>query len=1232
MKFDSFDPEQTTWEGYIERFEMFLATENLTTAAAKRAALLSSIGQRSFDALRDMAAPDKLSSMSYDRIVKMAAEHFVPTLNKFAARQLLEKRNRRKGELFQDYLRSIKNLAVKCQFGSNLEERLVERIISGCPDRELTERIMNLEEQSYAVVIKLCMHHESVKEATSSSVNHVSSQNRPRQFRPFKQSQRPTTSRSNDSKPCFRCLEPHDATTCKYKEWRCNYCKKIGHIVKACLKLKEKERQQSKSKKVQQIAKDEDQSDEEEMAMEEYQCYSVNMTSDKKSRATGMVTLEIGDKPVEFMVDTGSEVTIMNTNDFELCGGKINSRNKPLILRAYSGDLIDNLGFHTVNLKYGTQTLEKFPVVVSSGCNLLGRDLLHVIKLDWHAIFSTEVKSVKFDIDNYKDLFTEPITDVQVSIPIMTGQTHIPKCKARPVPMSMIGKVEDQIRSLVSQGIWVKTECTDYSTPLVTVLKADGSVRLCGSYDVTINKLIDTSHYNIPCVNQNLSYLSGCEVFSKVDLKQAYHQILLSEESKPYTIVNTHLGRFQSNRLEYGMSPAGGIFCEVIENIINSEFTDRSGIAVQYDDIIIGGANRGEHDSRLKRLLDLFLRRNVKLNENKCKFSTDSVEFMGYIVSTDGIQIQPGKLKVIEEAKPPGNVSELRSFLGFVNFLLRFIPNLATILQPLNKLLKKGCDWNWGDEEDKVFKQIKELVGNHKTLIPYSTTLPIHLMVDASPTALGGCLFHQTKSEGWKPVGFASRVLSPCEQRYSQFEREALACAWGVQKFHQYLYGRSFTLHSDHKPLLGVFDNPSQVVSPRVLRWCVTLGAYNFKLVFVKGTENFTDWLSRYVTTKEQTTEVPVPADMLVNAAFLESELRLTPGVVMSHQGADSDLKQVRKYIQEGWPPESELTASLKRYCKSQVCFSLMNDCLWYEDRIIIPRSLVEPVLNLLHEVHSGIVSTKELARRHFWWPSMATDIETFIKECLICQTHAKAPPKTMISPWQWPGKPWSRLHIDHFGPYMGKSVFIVIDSHTKWIDAQIHKTETTQAVIKSLQSLFKTFGLCNTIVSDNGSCFTSAQFKEFCLHNGIKHLTIAPKHPSSNGQAERAVGIVKGTCKKLSGTLQEKLEAFTYRYSMTVQSTTGQTPFMLMFGRERVTKFDVMKPTKKITGNSTAQGASAIRELEVQQQVWYRNFGIGPKWMKGTITRRTGYAMYEVSATDNKQLNNRHIDQLRPA
>ena len=132
---------------------------------------------------------------------------------------------------------------------------------------------------------------------------------------------------------------------------------------------------------------------------------------------------------------------------------------------------------------------------------------------------------------------------------------------------------------------------------------------------------------------------------------------------------------------------------------------------------------------------------------------------------------------------------------------------------------------------------------------------------------------------------------------------------------HIFMLGFSKILHSDHKPLLGVFDNPSQVVSPWVPRWCVTLGAYNFKLVFLKGTENFTDWLSRYVTTKEQTTEVPVPADMLVNATFLESELRLTPGVVMSHQGADSDLKQVRKYIQEGWPPESELTASLKRYC-----------------------------------------------------------------------------------------------------------------------------------------------------------------------------------------------------------------------------------------------------------------------------------------------------------------------------
>ena len=202
------------------------------------------------------------------------------------------------------------------------------------------------------------------------------------------------------------------------------------------------------------------------------------------------------------------------------------------------------------------------------------------------------------------------------------------------------------------------------------------------------------------------------------------------------------------------------------------------------------------------------------------------------------------------------------------------------------------------------------------------------------------------------------------------------------------------------------------------------------------------------------------------------------------------------------------------------------------------------------------------LARMYVWWPGISQDIEQTVRGCMECQVHQSSPAHAPLHPWSWPTHPWARLHLDYAGPVQGKMYLALIDAHSKWIEAFCTPTATSSAVIQELRTMFARFGLPETIVTDNGTCFVSAEFESFLEGNGIKHVTSAPYHPASNGLAERAVQIVKKGLKKLvSGSICDRLAKSLMAYRLTPQSTTGISPAELLLGRRPRSRLDLLKP-----------------------------------------------------------------------
>ena len=403
--------------------------------------------------------------------------------------------------------------------------------------------------------------------------------------------------------------------------------------------------------------------------------------------------------------------------------------------------------------------------------------------------------------------------------------------KPRAVPYAIKGAIERDIERLVRIGVLEKVKYSDWATPIVPVPKSDGGIRICGDYKVTINPELNMDQYPVPTAEDLFATLAGGQAFSKLDLSQAYQQVKLEADSRKYVTINTHKGLYQFNRLPFGVASAPAVFQEIMEKLLQGI----PGVVVYFDDILVTGENEERHLASLTEVLDRLKQSGLRLKRNKCRFLAPAVEYLGYKIDRYGLHALPDKIAAIVDAPHPTNVQELRAFLGLVQYYGRFIKQLSTITYPLNRLLGKGSPWNWDQACKKAFQNLKAQLASTQVLAHYDMKLPLRLDCDASAYGVGAVLSHIFPDGTERPIAYASRTLSAAEKNYAQIEKEALAVIFGVKKFHKYVYGRRFTLVTDHKPLMAILGSKKTLptlAAARLQRWAILLLGYQYDLEF----------------------------------------------------------------------------------------------------------------------------------------------------------------------------------------------------------------------------------------------------------------------------------------------------------------------------------------------------------------------------------------------------------------
>ena len=439
------------------------------------------------------------------------------------------------------------------------------------------------------------------------------------------------------------------------------------------------------------------------------------------------------------------------------------------MLKPYAGDRLRPKGVIRAHVCYNGQEFEAGAYVVDSdGLALFGCDWLQNIVFDWCSLHNIKANvtsaplsdGTRWPLDarrlRYAAVFGSDRGHLQPSCGHLTLRDGAqPKfLKARPMPYALRDRVGLELDRLEQDGILTKVSHSDWATPVVPIPKKDGSVHICGDFKVTVNPQLKVDQYPLPRIDDIFASLGGGKHFSKIDLRSAYLQMEMDDESKTLLTLNTHKGLYRLNRLAFGIASAPAIWQRVMDQL--------SGIPKTQciiDHIIVTGETDDEHLRNLEMVLQRLLDAGLQAHPAKTRFFDAKTEYCGHAVSADGLHKLPAKVDVIHDAPQPTNVSQFRSFLGLVNYYARFLPNLSTTLHPLNRLLQHNTSWHWTDACTAAFDEVKRQIGSDLVLTHFHPDLPLHVASDASPYGLGAVLSHSMPDGTERPIAFASRTL-----------------------------------------------------------------------------------------------------------------------------------------------------------------------------------------------------------------------------------------------------------------------------------------------------------------------------------------------------------------------------------------------------------------------------------------------------------------------------------------
>ena len=539
-----------------------------------------------------------------------------------------------------------------------------------------------------------------------------------------------------------------------------------------------------------------------------------------------------------------------------------------------------------------------------------------------------------------------------------------------------------------------------------------------------------------------------------------------------------------------------------------------------------------------------------------------------------------------------------------VNYLSKFSRRLADIAAPINAVTGHRAEWCWEDAQKTAFEEIRKEISCLPTLCNFDLNRKHRVSADSSCRAVGAVLLQLNDNSEWQPVEYASRKLTEAEQRYAMIEKEALAVTWACEKFDYYLVGREFEVETDHKPLVAILGEKDLSKLPlRVQRFKLRMMRYGYTVFHTPGTEmHMADLLSRPVN-------AVYSDENLIDSGLVEQyvcdfvrgnlldEVREAELINALHK--DSVSRECLSQMQKDWCDfrQRDAPEELRKLYSSRYKLTTYGGIILFDSRLYIPEGLRDKYLHRCHEAHQGIEKCRRRARQLFWWPSVSSDIETYISTCETCIKRGQVKHQP-VEEQPLPAGPWQEIATDLF-VFDNDNYLVVIDYYSKWIEAVPLLNQTSTSVIRELKLVFSRYGIPSRVRSDNGPCFDSGAMRDFATEWGFSLDTSSPRYPQSNGLAERAVGIVK---RLWAGGGDKTSALLAYR---TTPLRSGYSPSQLLYARpirsqlgypehEKVDydRFESLEEENKVNSAEKwglKHRVKRLPELHIGEKVWVK-------------------------------------------
>lgn len=799
----------------------------------------------------------------------------------------------------------------------------------------------------------------------------------------------------------------------------------------------------------------------------------------------------------------------------------------------------------------------------------------------------------------HRNLFSEPNEKLTYTTKVVAEIRTISDTpiysKSYPYPTSLRQEVEDQVNKLLEDGI-IRKSRSPYNSPVWIVPKKNDTsgkkkFRMVIDYR-KLNTVTIADRYPIPEINEVLSQLGENRIFSVIDLKSGFHQIPLKESDVEKTAFSVNNGKYEFTRLPFGLKNAPSIFQRTLDDILREHIGRICYVYI--DDIIIFSKDEKEHSEHIDTIFDTLTKANMKVQVDKCEFFKKQVEFLGFVVSSDGISTNPSKVQAIANFHYPQTIKDLRSFLGLSGYYRRFIKDYAKLAKPLTSLLRgeegrmsksssKKIQIQLNEEAKAAFNKIKNTLISKDVILQYPDySKEFNLTTDASKYAIGAVL-----EQNGKPITFISRTLNKAEENYAVNEKEMLAIIWALNSFRNYLYGAAkVVIHTDHQPLTYALSNKNN--NSKLKRWKAILEEYNYELRYKPGKSNVVaDTLSRpfelnslsvATHSDESSSHNLIPSvEGPINA--FKNQLWISLGEEDSYQFKIPFPTYHRHLITKPNFSMNNLVALLKRYLNP----SVINGIITSEEimgkiqevypqhfsnyKIRYTQTKVEDLINedaqneeILKEhkrAHRNRDENKKQLIQIVYFPKMKAKIENIIKQCKVCKEHKynRHPNKPKLLETPIPQYPGEIVHIDIYTTEK-HLVLTALDKFSKYAQVKLIRSKAIEDIREPLREIIFSFGVPKTIVIDNEKSLNSASI-QFMVEDqlGIEVFKTPPYTSTVNGQVERFHSTLSEImrCLKTEQThrsFQELLDRSTYEYNYSIHSATGKRPIETFFGR----------------------------------------------------------------------------------